>query len=322
MKNPRLLLLPAVLCALLAALVLASGASADTYVGEAISPVNSAIANGEEDLLGTTVEYESAVGSLTVTATTRSAPTENTSLALVGGVFHSPSGNCAYPQTQEESEALYPVLEIDSPYAKVEGHDESVWLFEKKSEEQVTQENSGRAARSVAGAKATLTATPTTAASVVFNCGLVGISRSNEGPTDYVTFPLTRKVEPTPPAVAAPVVITVPVAVPAPILKGALLFPHAAPLKLERERWTTVRFKVSNPGTGAIGPITIKAKAPKGVLLEPGAVKLPALLPGQTWPASFRMKVTDAAKTGSKIALTATATGLSASGSIAIKPTG
>ncbi len=316
-KTPRLFLPLAILCALALALVLAAGASATVYVGGATSPEDPTIANGEGDLLAGSAEYDSVTGTVTLTATTRSAPTENPGQTLYGALFTSTTP-CTAPESIEEGEAVVPLLELVSPYAESTG--ESYWT----ARESVTEEGTGQAVRSVAGAKTSVIVTTPDIVAQPYDCGLVQIF---EGPerVDRIVFPIAVKTE-TPPAEGPTKTITVTktetVQSPGPKLTPALAFPRAGTLSLKRERWTTVRFKVTDPGTGPIGPITVKVKAPKGVRVEPGTLRLPALLPGQTWPVSFRIEATAAAAARSKLALTARAGGLQASGSVLLKTTG
>jgi hypothetical protein len=51
-------------------------------------------------------------------------------------------------------------------------------------------------------------------------------------------------------------------------------------------------------------------------------MKVPALLPGQTWNVSLRVKLSTGAKPSSTIALTGTAPGLSAKGTVTVKSGG
>lgn len=318
-RRPRLLIPSAVLVAFVIALVLAAGASAETRVGETTSPPNAAIPP-EGNLVAASATYESSTGAVSISVTTAAAPGTNHEYLLLAELITSP-GLCTIA---ELGFSPFPAVVLKASYDQTQAE-----VFAGKEAEQEPKpgertggiEGVGYGAKTVSGSTTTLAETAPQLLNRPYNCVLIGISRQ-EGSAEpksqaLVLFPIAVK-PPAPPVIATPT----PVAPPAPVLSPALAFPKAPPLTLKRERWTTVRLKVSNPGTGAIGPVTIKAKAPKGVRLEPATLKLPALLPGQTWPAAFRIEITDAAAAKSKIALTATAAGLSATGSVLVKPTG
>jgi hypothetical protein len=315
--NKRLsrLFLPAVLCAFALALATAGGASAaadQIYVGEVSTAEHPAIENGEADPVKAMIEFDSTTGRLTGTVTTRSAPTENENLvlrvALVSG------SKCSPPQGEAERKAFFPMYGIQAAYKQPEGQPDAFWTYEKQEGEPAGAEGAGLASKTVEGAATTVSATAKPAVGGGFTCAFAGVL--GESTPEVLLIPLTRKPEPILPPAPAPPAPTPP----AP--KPALSLLKANPLKLKTEKWTTVTFKVSNPGTAAIGPVTVKATPPKGVTVKTRSVRLPALLAGQTWPVSFKVKVTKAAKAKSLLKLAATATGLSASGTVTIKPTG
>jgi uncharacterized membrane protein len=111
---------------------------------------------------------------------------------------------------------------------------------------------------------------------------------------------------------------------PAPTPTAAFSLAKIKPLKAKEGKWTKVNVKVTNTGDAAAGPIAIKAKAPKGVVLQPasGSLKLPALLAGQSWTVTFRVKLTSKAKKSSTIALTTSSGAISAAGSFVVKRAG
>jgi hypothetical protein len=48
------------------------------------------------------------------------------------------------------------------------------------------------------------------------------------------------------------------------------------PLSVKAGKWTKVKLKVTNTGGTAAGPLQVKAKAPKGVIVKTGTTKVPA----------------------------------------------
>jgi hypothetical protein len=321
-RRLRLLVPSTVLCAFVLALLLATAASAETRVGEITSPAD-LTAPAEGDIVAASASYESTTGTVTTAVTTRGAPGTSPGFVLFTELVTSP-GLCSM---SELGFSPFPAVVLRASYAQTEAEVYAGTEAEQEPHPGETTggiEGVGYAPKTVSGTTTTLTETAPQLLNRPYNCVLLGISRQESGgevkALKTLLFPIAVKPAP-------PTTVTVPgppttITAPAPTLKPGLAFPKAAPLTLGRERWTTVRVKVSNPGTGAIGPVTIKAKAPKGVRLEPATLKLPALLPGQTWPAAFRMEITDAAAAKSKITLTATASGLTATGSVPVKPTG
>jgi hypothetical protein len=324
--NSRRLHLPfAVLCALVLALACAAGASAQVLKGEVVLPENPGN-EGEEDQLAASATFDSTTGTLTITSTTRTAPTANEHLSLIGGVLDI-NAPCTVQGLGEaaakDPNSGYPAFKMQSAFTAEKlppGFPQTAWVYatSKKNEEEETEaKHFGTGTRTVEGMKTTIAATAPRSVGGTFTCALVTVSNSLGSPeADFAVFPLVAQPEPPAPVVVPPAVV-------APILpKPALALLKSNPLKLKTEKWTTVKFKVSNPGTAAVGPITVKATAPKGVTVQTKSVRLPALLPGQTWPVSFRIKAGDAAKARSQLKLTATAAGLKANASVPIKPTG
>jgi hypothetical protein len=325
MNRRVFVILPAVLCAIAIALVAAAGASAKVYSGEVTNLPEHPKRAAEEDLTAVSATFDSTTGKLSMSATTRAAPTENEKVILIGRAI-TLEAPCTQQAIQEKLEsdptAGYPALTMQAPYKEHPGAP-TVWTYgasQKNEEEEEKAGHFGIGTRSVEGNKTTITATAPQAVGGAFTCAFAEIGNTSGNGVEELNiaiFPLVAQPEPT-----APVVVPVPPAPTPPAPKPELSLLKSNPLKLKTEKWTTVKFKVSNPGTAAVGPITIKATAPKGVTVQTKSVKLPALLPGQTWPVSFRVKVTDAAKARSLLKLAASATGLSATGSVTIKATG
>lgn len=320
-RIPSILLL-----ALAVALVFAATAAAETKVGEGTSPVNPSITNGEGDLLGATATYETTTGAATLTLTTREAPetqplAERQSVEYIAELITAnfTCSNAGYEAELKKEEAagdmsspVYPAFgfETANEPASPEAPGQAEWFYSAHEETPGSgPEASGPASKSLTGTTLSMAAATAAAANGPFNCVAAGTIGSSSEP-DLIFFPLTAKPEP--PAVVVP-------AAPAPT--PAFSLTKIKPLKAKEGKWTKVNVKVTNTGNAAAGPIAIKAKAPKGVVLQPasGSLKLPALLAGQSWTVTFKVKLTAKAKKSSTIKLTTSSGAISAAGSFSIK---
>jgi hypothetical protein len=321
MNKPRRFLAPTTLiCALALALALAATAAAETRSGEATSPVNEAIP-GKADILSASASYDTA-GKATFNMTTREAPGEKQEFTVTGFLGRpSSGGTCQLTSVTELPVA--PFLQISaqaitSTVTVVESP--PTWL---EFGEDMKISGVGLATKSIAGTTTTFIAKsdeqmqnkPFSCASVIVQSpqeiGESGELKPSET-LDEVSF-LLSNITPTP-IPPAP-------AVPAP---AALSLAKLKPVSAKAGKWTKVKVKVTNTGGTSVGPITVKAKAPAGVVLKPGSgqLKLPALLGGQTWTATLQVKLTEKAKSKSTISLTGTAAGLTAGGSVVVKAAG
>ena len=96
-------------------------------------------------------------------------------------------------------------------------------------------------------------------------------------------------------------------------------FPKPNPLKVKAGTWKTVHVKVKNPGATASAQGSLRVKGDKGVLVTPEVQKLPGLTPGATFTLSVRVRLTEAAKAKSTLAVTGTAPGVTGTSSIVLK---
>jgi hypothetical protein len=321
MKKLRRLLVPTVLaCALLAALALAATASAEVRAGETTSPENPAI-SGKGDILKATASYDTT-GAITFNITTREPFGENDELNVAGVLGQPYEGNCRFSETSG-LQIVPPLVEIyaigrNPEFPEV--HTPPSWI---ELNEGAETGGLGRATRTLDGTTTTLKATSSELAAKPFTCAFIAIQTPGTAPTsetpgkapvtlDEVSFLLSTV--PTPPAPPAP---------PAPQPPTpALSIATPSPVTAKAGKWTKVQFKVANPGGAAVGPIAFKAKAPAGVIVRPGAPKLPALLAGQTWTVNLQVKLTEKAKPKSTITLTGTSGALTATGSVLVKAAG
>lgn len=319
MLSPRRLRVPSILLlALVAVLAFTATAAAETKIGEGSSPENTSL-SGEADLLKANANYESTTGAVTFNVTTRAAidstpEGERPGVSFMEALFTF-NGTCDQTGFQEATEnpgafTPYPIYEIETGNnPEPGGSGEAIWFTLKEAPKEGSgPETYGAASKVVSGTTLTTTATTSTAIGNHYNCVLIESNGGSQG--DILVFPLTTKPEP--PAVVAP-------APPAPT--AAFSLAKIKTLKAKEGKWTKVNVKVTNTGNAAAGPIAIKAKAPKGVVLQPasGSLKLPALLAGQSWTVTFRVKLTSKAKKSSKISLTTSSGAISAASSFAIK---
>jgi hypothetical protein len=327
MTSLRRLRVPSILLlALVAALAFAATAAAETKIGEGTSPENPAITKGEADLLGASASYVPSTGAVSFSFTTRQAPestpvAERPEVSYMGALITTniPCTTAAFEAELGGGGSgpppVFPILEVETSN-KYSETGPAVW-FAANSEKEIDSESGpsmyGVASKTVSGSTVTGTAASTTAVNGPYNCVLTEAADYNESQTDLLVFPLTTKPEP--PAVVAP---------PAPTPTAAFSLAPIKTLKAKEGKWTKVNVKVTNTGNAAAGPIAIQAKAPKGVVLQPGSgsIKLPALLAGQSWTVTFRAKLTSKAKKSSKIALTTSSGAISATGSFLLKLAG
>lgn|GEM_PF-2172891 len=104
-------------------------------------------------------------------------------------------------------------------------------------------------------------------------------------------------------------------AAPAPVLSIA----RPKPLTLKVGKWKTVKVNVTNTGATGSGTGSLRVKAPKGVTVTPEKQQLPVLAPGKSWTVSVRVQLTRKAKKKSTLALTASASGITGTGSLVVK---
>jgi hypothetical protein len=326
MNRLRRLLVPTTLaCALLAALTLTSAASAEVRTGEASSPVNAAVP-GEADLLHASATYDSRTGSVDFDVTTREAPGSEPKFTTFAGLA-TVNGPCdaSLFGTQEPS---YPTLTVVSSFAALEPGSPLHWITAwtaLEAEGGPGPETSGLGSWSLEETTATLAATAGPATGKPYNCAVVNIGTGGapEPAGETLLFPISvpKPVEPPKPIeVTKTVTVTAPAPpAPAAAAPAKLTIAKAKALSATSGKWTKASVVVKNTGGTAVGPITVKAKAPAGVEVQPSQMKVPALLPGQSWSVGFRVKASDNAKASSTVALTASAGGLTAKGSLVLR---
>lgn len=319
-KFSRLLVSSVFGLVLLGALALAATASAEVRTGEGSSPVNLGLA-GEADLLHASASYDSSTGSAVVSLTTRQAPGPEPKVEPIAFLV-TVNGPCDASLIGSK-EGGFPSFTIGAVYEEAEARWTTAW---KAAAAEGESTGPGPGSWNLEGDTVTIAATAGPAIDRPYNCAFVSLGPPASEPGasgEFAFFPLSvpkpaAPVEPAKPA--DPVVKTVTVTVtPPPAAPGKLAFAKPGALGAKSGKWTKASVKLTNSGGTAVGPISIKAKAPAGVAIKPGQMKLPALLPGQSWTVGFRVKIGATAKSTSTIALSATGPGLSADGSLVLK---
>jgi hypothetical protein len=288
----------------------ATAAAAETLTGESTAP----FIEGEPDPDGTIVKgaasFEMASGHVVFDVTTAEAPSTSTPGAVIAGLTTS---QCSPPTSLEGTVYQlafgFPIIFIGSNYQTV-------------TAEATTGSSSAPvhlpASKSISGMTTTLSVTAGNLVEAGFKCAVIWTEAGGGG--SAMTFPIKPAPEPAPePAPAtspAPATTPAPAPIPAP---PVLSIAKARPLKVKAGTWKTVHIKVTNTGATATAQGSLRVKAAKGVLVKPEVQKLPIVTPGASFTLSVRVKLTEAAKTKSTLAVTGTAPGITGTGSIVLK---
>jgi hypothetical protein len=325
-RRPRTSLLPAALvCALLAALVPATSASAEVRVGEATQPATPG-AEPEADVLAAHAEYDSSTGFVVFKVTTAAAPQtvdpagEESEAEMETALFSPAACNL---RSIEHSD--FPQFFLNSQY---EEGGRTFWQVEESEEsDPEPPDTEGPATKASAGTTTTLSATVPQIANQAFSCaGATVVDPGSPTQGKPLVFPIAVPPPPPPPAetTITPPALTQTVAPPSPgpvpgPAPTVLSIARSKPLTLKPGRWTTVKIKVTDASGPASEPGTLRLQVPKGVTAKPRTQRLPGLPAGGSWTVSARVRLTGKAKAKSTIALTATAGATTATGSLAQK---
>jgi hypothetical protein len=350
-RSRRTLASLVLLAALVAALAFAAVAAAETKIGEGTSPEEPK-RYGEADLLKASAEFDVDTGTATFQFTTRAAsesvPIEERQSIIYLAALLTTKFECskagfeaATKEAEEKGEKelpIYPMLELVSPNQPVtESPLAGVPVAQAYSSYMTHQPVGGGpfgekllpASKALGSDAITLSGTNVEGAKGPFTCGIVEMGGSEE--PDLIVFPLT--VKPEPPAVV-PVTPEAPKSEPAPEpapkaaapapapAPGVLTLARTKPLKLPTGRTAIVKVTVSNSGGSPIGQGFLSLRAPKGVIVKGRRQRMPALLPGDSWTLSYRVRMTAKAKSKSTIGIVGAAGALTANGSLVITSTG
>jgi hypothetical protein len=319
------------LVALAALLALAATASAETRGGESSTVVAEATPTPVATLVKATATYESSGNA--VFQITTAAPENPASEGEIWGTLATVP-NCG--STSQETffnelffESTPPILVVEDKFALPEVEAVAGALFAGKPVP---------GTKAVSGSTVTLTATSSEIAEGEFNCALIAASDKREfhveegdvgvGST-FMSVPLVARPDSPPPSSGSgtgssssgpgsgsgPQGSSAPAA-PAP---PALSIGKLKPVTMKAGKWQTVKVTVTNTGAGGSAAGSLRVKGSKGAIARPERQQLPALAPGRSFTLTFRVQLTAKAKKRSSVALTATASGLNATGSLVVK---
>jgi hypothetical protein len=317
--------LPATLLAALAALlVFAAAASAETRTGESSTFITEGSPSAEATIVHADASYDTSSGSTVLNVTTAGVPNPLSDVVMIGGL--TTSSICTTPTSREALlsgliAAPPPLFVIENPYAAPTG----IAIVGSPSAPVPLP-----VVRSVSGATTTLSVTAASVAGAGFNCVVLGTSEEGEaeegevgegeggfvgGAGTIMSFPLgASPAPPAPPAVAPSSAPPAPAPAP-PVLSISKL----KPVTLKAGKSKSIKVKVTNTGATGTGGGSLRVRAPKGVLVKPERQQLPVLAAGKSWTLTVRVQLTAKAKKKSTLSLIAAASGVTASGSLAIK---
>jgi hypothetical protein len=307
-RRSKRLRAPALLIAPLAALLVfaaTASAAAETRTGESTTASTLEAPSPEALLVKSTASFETATGHAVLTFTTAAPPDPAGEGAIGGGFTTHECGSTPPSPLSLESEL---VLVSSSP----------VFIFEGELSGPTVGGLTGSISspmflpmeKSVSGATTTLALASPSLVEAGFKCAEIFV----KGKTGASLMTVPIKAPPPPPPAPAPAPAPAPRPAPA-----VLSVAKPKPLKVKAKTWKTVYMKVSNTGATATTQGSLRVKAAKGVMVKPQVQKLPVLTPGATFTLSVRVQLTETAKPTSKLPVTVTAPGVSATGSIVLK---
>lgn len=315
MSRPRSLrVLVLALAAIAALLVFASGAAAETWSGEATTiEVQEGHPSPEVTLVTASASYDPTAGNVSVDIVTGAEPlgVESNQGQASASLIRVP-GACNFGVVRGYSENGPPLG--TSPFSLISLYSEPFAGFGFL--EQLPESVEVPVTKAVSGSATTLSAASSLLANQGYNCVYVLAENFSTGAT-VMTFPLVPQPS-APSAPAAPAPAPPAPASPAPA-PPALSIAKAKPLKLKTGKTKAVQIKVTNTGATATAQGSLKVKPTKGILVTPEQQKLPPLAPGASWSVYVRLKPTEKAKAKSTLALTASASGITGKGSLAVK---
>lgn len=283
----------------------ATAAAAETLTGESTAPFTEGEPDPQVTIVKGAASFETASGHVVFDVTTAEAPSMSSPFrSVIAGLTTSPcSPPTSLERTVDQLGFGFPVLSIGSNYQTV-------------TAEATTGSSSALvhlpASKSISGMTTTLSVTAGNLVEAEFKCAVIWTEAGGGG--SAMTFPIKPAPEPAPATAPAPA--TTPAPIPAP---PVLSIAKARPLKVKAGTWKTVHIKVTNTGATATAQGSLRVKAAKGVLVKPEVQKLPIVTPGASFTLSVRVKLTEAAKTKSTLAVTGTAPGITGTGSIVLK---
>ncbi|HJZ35908.1 MAG TPA: NEW3 domain-containing protein [Solirubrobacterales bacterium] len=307
------------LAALAALLVFAAAASAETRTGESSTALILGSPTPEITLVNASASYETGTGSTVFKMTTAGAPDPAGEGMVLAAL--TTSQTCT---ASADPQALFTALLGGPPplFLVVNEYSSPVALGIAGS---LTAPQQLLVTKSVLGTTTTLSVTSAAVANAGFNCAIVAANIEEEvgeeevgsGIGTFMAFPISAPPA-VPPAAAvtpAPTAAPAPAPVPAP---PVLSIGKLKPVTLKAGKSKSIKIKVTNTGVTGTGAGSLRVKPPKGVIVKPERQQLPVLAPGKSWTVTVRVQLTAKAKKQSKLSLTAAASGVTASGSLAV----
>jgi NPCBM-associated, NEW3 domain of alpha-galactosidase len=300
-----------------AILVLAANAGAEARAGESAEPLVEGHADAGATVIQASASYESTAGTVVFRLTFVAEPQEGSGAGVEAALFAAPAGCSTLSPPEAVGEQFLLVGDEYEEPTRTEFGEKGI-LGEI--------EELGPAAKSISGTSVTYTFSSSKLAGRGFNCAY--IVTGDGGGTSLLVFPLKTVVlpPPTPPdspggSTTTPSQSQAPgpspsAPTPAP---AALSIGKLKPVALKAGRPRSFTVKVTNTGSASTSRGTLRVKAPKGVVVEPERHPLPVLTPRGSCTVTLRLQLTKAAKPSSTLSLTASASGVTGTGSLVAK---
>ena len=311
----------AVVGGLAAILVLPASAAAEGRVGESAEPLVEEHPAAGATLVKASASYESTVGTVVFRLTFVAEPQEGSEAAVEAMLYSAPGGCSIFSPPETTGEEF---LRIGDEYREPTSTD--------FGEEGVLGEiqELGPAVKSVSGTTVTYSFSSSKLAGRGFNCA--DILTGDNGGRSLLIFPLKTAVPPPPSPPEPPGGSTTPSesqppgsssSAPAPSSSApspaALSIGKLNPVALKAGGSRSVTVKITNTGGTATSRGPLRVKAPKGVLVKPAKQPLPVLTPHGSCTVTLRLQPTKKAKPKSTLSLTASASGVTDTGSLVAK---
>jgi hypothetical protein len=311
-----------VVAAFVAALVCASGAAAE-IAGEGDNPIVFETPGPLGTIVKATASYEKATGAVSFGVTLGGMPHEGAEAGAEVVLLTAP------PLTGCNVFSFTEGFGGDLLFAVDDGYTEPTSTHFGDVAVGGSVEELGPAAKSVSGSTMSYSFTSAKLANQTWNCAYV--NAGDAGGSGFMYFPLKQVVSPPPltptnpnspegggssgssGSSSGPSVVA---AAPAP---AVLSVGKSVPLSLKAGKSRSVTVKVTNTGGTATARGTLRVKAPTGVVVKPASQGLPVLTPGGSCTVTVRVQLTKAAKPKSTLSLTASAPGVTGTGSLVAK---
>ena len=306
----------AIVAGFAAVLVLAANAAAESRAGEASEPFVEGHPGAGATAIRASASYDSTAGTVVFRLTFVAEPQEGSEGAAVEAMLYAEPGGCSIVSPPEGVAEQF--LRIGDEYKEPTKTE-----FGEKGILGEIQEL-GPAAKSVSGTTATYSFGSSKLAGRGFNCAY--IVTGDNGGISLLVFPLKTVVLPPPSPPDSPGGSTTPSqsqapgpsSAPAPA-PAALSIGKLKPVALKAGRPRSFTVKITNTGSTATSRGTLRVKAPKGVVVKPERHPLPVLTPRGSCTVTLRLQLTKKAKPKSILSLTASASGVTGTGSLVAK---